>query len=174
MSDEQYTDPSTEAVGRVAQAALPIATLADVAARLAAARRDEQDARDRRRLADLRRQRAADQAAAAAVYGPALNARWLAAASLADLGAAWHAGQANAEFDPRAAEAAARVEQRLRHLHPPAMRHYDHRRGDGLTPAAAMAEAARIMAFVDMASRPHRPHRPGGPDPASAARHRQP
>ncbi len=149
MSDEQYTDPSTEAVQRVAQAALPLATLADVAARLAADRRDEQNARDRRRLVDLHRRRAAEQAAVAAVYGPALNARWLAAAGLADLGAAWRAAHANADIDPRAADAAARVELRLRHLHPPAMRHYDRLRGEGLTPAAAMAKAAHLMAFVD-------------------------
>jgi len=149
LSEEQYPDPATEAIGRIAQAALPAATLADVAARLAAARREEQDTGNRRRLAELHRQAAAEHAAAAAVYGPALNTTWLAAASLADLGAAWQAGHANTSRDPRAAEAAARVEQRLRRLHPPAMRHYDRRRGEGLTPAAAMAEAARVMAFVD-------------------------
>lgn len=159
MSDEQYTDPSTETVQRVAQAALPLATLADVAARLAADRRDEQDARDRRRLVDLHRRRAADQAAVAAVYRPALNARWLAGAGLADLGAAWRAAHANADIDPRAADAAARVELRLRYLHPPAMRHYDRLRGEGLTPAAAMAEAAHLMAFVD----PNAHAKPPGP-----------
>jgi hypothetical protein len=148
VTEEQYPDPPVDAIQRLAHALLPLASLGDVTARLVTARREERSERDREEAARQRRLLAANRAVAAATYTPALHDEWLQRATLTDLGAAWRAGHLYADRDPQAARAAHRVEDRLREMHPPAMWHYTRRRADGLSPAAAMAEAARIMAFV--------------------------
>jgi hypothetical protein len=157
VTEEQYPDPPVEAAQRLAHALLPLVSLGDTTARLVAAHRDARGEQDRQEAARQLRLLAANRAVAAAAYTPALHDQWLNRASLADLGAAWRAGHLYVDRDPRAAAAVGRVEDRLRDMHPPAMWHYDRRRTQGATPAQAMAEAARIMAFVE-------PH-PYGPSP---------
>lgn len=148
MTDEQHPDPATEAAQTIAHSLMPAAAVAEVGARLLAARRRRRADQDERATAELRRQLAADHAEAVAAYGRALDPDWLTGCTLQDLGAAWQAAQRNAPVDPQAADAVNRIEDRLRDLHPAGMGRYDTLRAEGLTPHAAMAEAAHVMATV--------------------------
>ena len=111
----------------------------------AAAERDE---RARRALtAQIR----ADRDAARAGWAPALDPDWLRQADLFEAARAWGAAMPYADrsvpwYEPAAATAMRKCEERLRDLHPHAMARYDRLRGDGMGPAEAMREAAPLFA----------------------------
>ncbi len=116
----------------------------------------ERDEKARRVLAGQVR---AGRDAARAGWAPALDRQWLARAGLFETARAWGAAVPFADrampwYEPAAATAMHRAEDRLRVLHPHAMARYDRLRGDGTGPAEAMREAAPLFA------RPPRPHDP--------------
>jgi hypothetical protein len=84
-------------------------------------------------------------------WEPALDPGWLRRARLLDAAEAWGAAlpytdRAVPWYEPAAATAMTRCEERLRSLHPYAMARYDRLRSDGLEPAEAMQEAALLFA----------------------------
>jgi len=108
---------------------------------------------------------AADQAAAAAAraqWGHALHPDWLADASLADVTGAWGAALPYAQADPDAARALAGAEDRLRQLHPAAMRSYGKLVAGGMSPVEAMQRT--VPDFLRPAGTP-----PASPVPGAAA-----
>ncbi len=118
---------------------------------MAAAERDE---RARRALAAQIR---ADREAARAGWAPALDPDWLRQADLFQAARTWGAAMPYADrsmpwYEPAAATAMRKSEERLRDLHPHAMARYDRLRSDGMGPAEAMRETAPLFA------RPPRAH----------------
>ena len=110
----------------------------------AAAERDE---RARRALTTQIR---ADREAARAGWAPALDPAWLAQADLLQTARTWGAAVPYADrnvpwYEPAAATALRKTEERLRTLHPHAMARYDRLRADGLNPADAMRETAPLF-----------------------------
>ena len=110
----------------------------------AAAERDE---RVRRALnAQIR----ADRDAARAQWAPALDPGWLHQADLLQTARTWAAAMPYADravpwYEPTAATAMRKCEERLRGLHPHAMARYDRLRADGMGPAEAMRETAPLF-----------------------------
>jgi hypothetical protein len=112
---------------------------------MAAAERDE---RARRALAAQIR---AERDVARVGWAPALDPDWLLQADLYQAAYTWGQAMPYADRDvpwyqPAAATAMRRCEERLRDLHPYAMSRYDRLRGDGMGPADAMREAALLFA----------------------------
>lgn len=107
----------------------------------------EHDQRARRALnAQIRAARDAARAGWAAALDPA----WLHHAGLLQTARVWGAAMPYADravpwYEPAAAAAVRKCEDRLRVLHPYAMARYDRLRGDGMTPAEAMREAAPLF-----------------------------
>jgi hypothetical protein len=108
----------------------------------------------------------ADRGAARAEWALALNDGWLQNADLANVARAW--GSAIPQADPlspwcelAAGTAMRRCEERLRVLHPYAMRHYDRLRGEGKAPSDAMHEAAPFFGYA-----PHTRDAPHVPRPS--------
>ena len=155
MSAETHPDPFQDAMGHGLQRAVQITSCAVTAAQVyvyqqrtqarAAAERDE---RTRRALTAQMR---ADREAARTSWAPALDPDWLRQADLVQVARTWGAAMPFADrsvpwYEPAAATAMRKGEERLRDLHPLAMARYDRLRGDGMGPAEAMREAAPLFA----------------------------
>jgi hypothetical protein len=94
-------------------------------------------------------------------WAQALDPRWQAQAGLLDAGRVWGTAAAFADFDPQAAAALRKAEERMRALHPYAMARYDRLRNEGARPLEAMQNA-----FYLFARDPHaRPGQPAAPRP---------
>jgi hypothetical protein len=156
MEAETHPDPFNEAINHGLQRAVQVTSFAGTAAQVliyhqktharAAAEHDE---RARRALLAQTR---AERDAARSAWSPALDPQWLRAASLRDTAQAWGAAMPYADrnvpwYEPAAATALRKTEERLRDLHPFAMARYDRLRADGLSPAEAMHETAPLFAF---------------------------
>jgi hypothetical protein len=167
MSAETLPDPFQDAMGAGLQRAVQVASCAVTAAQvylyqhrtqaMAAAERDE---RARRALTAQSR---ADREAARASWAPALDADWLRRADLFQAARAWGAAMPYADrsmpwYEPAAATAMRKCEDRLRDLHPHAMARYDRLRGDGMGAAEAMRQTAPLFAHAPRAyDRPYVP-----------------
>jgi hypothetical protein len=154
MDAENHPDPFQEATHHAVQRAVQIGSVAATCAQMylflknaharAVAERDE---RMRRALnAQIR----ADRDAARARWAPALDREWLNQAGLLQTARAWGAAMPYADravpwYEPAAATAMRRCEERLRDLHPYAMAYYDRLCSDGMAPADAMREAAPLF-----------------------------
>ena len=155
MTAETHPDPFQDAMGHGLQRAIQVVSCAVTAAQvyahqqraqaMAAAERDE---RARRALtAQIR----ADRDNARTNWAPALDPDWLRQADLFQTARTWGAAMPYADrsvpwYEPAAATAMRKSEERLRDLHPRAMARYDRLRSDGMTPAEAMREAAPLFA----------------------------
>jgi hypothetical protein len=153
--DQTYPDPFQEATQHGLQRALQIGASAATAAQVYAYHQksqaravSEQDARTSR---VLNTQTRAERDAARADWSPALDPQWLRQADLLSTARAWGAAMPYADrdvpwYEPAAATAMRKTEDRLRRHHPYAMAHYDRLRAQGTRPAEAMAEAAPLFA----------------------------
>lgn len=156
MEAETHPDPFREAMTHGLQRAMQVASLAGTAAQVyvyhqktearAAADRDERARRA------LRAQIRADRDAARAGWSRALDPQWLRNADLHETAQAWGAAMPYADrnvpwYEPAAAAAMRKSEERLRDLHPFAMARYDRLRAEGLAPAEAMRETAPLFAL---------------------------
>ena len=157
MDPQDHPDPLTDAAGlalqRATQLASTAATCAQVIVHLRTHSARTAAERGEHARQALTAQTRADHAAARAGWAPALDSAWLRAADLYSTARAWGAAAPYADpsrpwHDPSAAVAAHRCEQRLRTLHPYAMRRYDHLRGQGQPPADAMRQAAPFFAYA--------------------------
>jgi hypothetical protein len=144
---------------------------------------------------ELRAHILAGRAAARTLWSPALDPGWTGRAGLTPVLHSWGAAMPFADpsepwHEPAAATAMRACEERLRQIHPYAMRRYDLLRDQGRTPAASMREAApffgraprpygavppgrrrdqdfpRDITGTVAATRPVAPPRPAGPAPA--------
>jgi hypothetical protein len=173
MTAESHPDPFQDAMGHGLQRAIQMTSCAVTAAQvyayqhrtqaMAVAERDE---RTRRALATQMR---ADRDAARATWAPAVNPDWLRNADLLQTARTWAAAMPYADrsvpwYEPTAATALRRCEERLRDLHPYAMGRYDRLREDGAAPADAMRDAAPLFANA-----PRTYDRPYVPRPVLAA-----
>jgi hypothetical protein len=155
MDEQLYPDPLNDAAQHGLHRVVQIAACAGTAAQMyvhqqrtqarAVAERDTQA----RRV--LQAQMRAERDAARTGWAPALDPRWLRHATLVDTARVWGAAMPYADrsvpwYEPTAATALRKSEERLRELHPHAMARYDRLRGDGLNPAEAMRGAAPLFA----------------------------
>jgi hypothetical protein len=171
--DQTHPDPFQEALSHGVQRAIEIASCAVTAAQVYAYQQRTQARgvreRDDRARRALNAQARAERDAARAGWAPALDPQWLRQADLMDTARAWGAAMPYADrdvpwYEPSAATAMRKSEERLREQHPYAMARYDRLRGEGLRPAEAMAEAAPLFA------RPPRAHdAPMAPRPTLGA-----
>jgi len=153
--DSTHPDPFQDAMQAGVQRAVQLGSCALTAAQVylyqqrnharTAAERDEKAKRA------LNAQIRAEHEAARARWAPALDPDWLRRASFFQTAAAWGAAVPYADravpwYQPAAATALRKCEERLRDLHPYAMARYDRLRADGMSPAAAMREAAPLFA----------------------------
>jgi hypothetical protein len=155
MTAEAHPDPFQDAMGHGLQRAVQVTSCAVTAAqvylyqqRTQARTAAERDERTRRALTAQSR---ADREAARVGWAPALDPDWLRQADLFQAARTWGAAMPYAErsvpwYEPAAATAMRKSEERLRDLHPYAMARYDRLRGDGMGPAEAMLEAALLFA----------------------------
>ncbi len=154
MEPVNHPDPFQDALSHGLQRAVQVASSVFTGAQVyvhlrrtqarAAAARDEQT---RRTLAAEIR---ADRDAARSGWAPALDPGWLQRADLFQTAQAWGASMPYADrampwYEPAAATAMRKCEERLRILHPHAMARYDRLRGEGIAPADAMREAALLF-----------------------------
>jgi len=156
MEAETHPDPFREAVNHGLARAMQVASFAGTAAQVfvyhqktQARAAAEQDERARRALLAQTR---AEREAGRSGWSPALDPRWLRDASLHDTARAWGAALPYADrnvpwYEPAAATAVRKAEERLRHLHPFAMARYDRLRADGLAPGEAMLQTAPLFAL---------------------------
>jgi hypothetical protein len=167
MTAETHPDPFQDAIGHGLQRAIQVTSCAVTAAqvylyqqRTQARTAAESDERTRRTLAAQSR---ADREAARVGWAPALDPDWLRQADLFQAARTWGAAMPYADrsvpwYEPAAATALRKSEERLRDLHPYAMAHYDRLRGDGMGPAEAMRETAPLFARPARAQdTPYRP-----------------
>jgi hypothetical protein len=157
MDPQTHPDPFRDAAHHAMQRFIQITSSAATGAqvlihlRTAHAKLDaEQDEQERRALLA---QAQADRAAARASWAPALDPDWLRQADLLEIARVWgaaapHADPADPWHEPSAATARGRCEERLRDLHPYAMRQYDRFRGYGYPPIDAMQEAAPFFTYA--------------------------
>jgi len=154
MTAETHSDPFQDAMGSGLQRAMQVASCAVTAAQvyayqhrcqaMAAAERNE---RARRALtAQIRTERDAARAG----WAPALDPNWLNHADINQVARTWGQAMPYADrnvpwYQPAAATALRRSEERLRTLHPFAMARYDRLRADGFGEAEAMREAAPLF-----------------------------
>jgi len=154
MDAENHPDPFQDAMQAGLRHAVELIYAAGTAGQVylhhkrtqaqAAAERDE---RARRVLgAQIR----AERDAARAGWAPALDPNWLRHADLPHAARAWGAAVPYADravpwYEPAAAAAMRRSEERLRLLHPYAMARYDRLRSEGLGPGEAMRRAAPLF-----------------------------
>jgi hypothetical protein len=153
--DQTYPDPFQEAIHQGLHRALQIGAAAATAAQVYAYHQKTQarvvsDHDDRTRSV-LNSQVRAERDASRSGWAPALDPQWLRQADLLDTARAWGAAMPYADrdvpwYEPSAATAMRRCEDRLRDLHPYAMARYDRLRAEGLGPADAMREAAPLFA----------------------------
>ena len=148
LGSDQHPDPFRDAMQDLVYRAVQVGSFAVTGtqvygyhrraqARIAA----EQDHQARRVLnAQMRAERDGDRAR----WEPALDPGWLRRARLLDAAEAWGAALPYTDrgvpwYEPAAATAMARCEERLRRLHPYAMARYDRLRSDGLEPGGGDA-----------------------------------
>ena len=155
MTAESHPDPFQDAMGHGLQRAIQVASCAVTAAQVYAYQQRtqamavaERDERARRALATQMR---AERDAARATWAPAVNPDWLRNADLLQTARTWAAAMPYADrsvpwYEPTAATALRRCEERLRDLHPYAMGRYDRLREEGAAPADAMRDAAPLFA----------------------------
>ena len=154
MEPANHPDPFQDALNHGLQRAVQVASSVFTGAQVyvhlqgtqarAAAARDEQTRRT------LTAQIRADRDAARSGWAPALDPAWLRQADLFQTAQAWGAAMPYADravpwYEPAAATAMRKCEERLRILHPHAMARYDRLRGEGMAPADAMREAAVLF-----------------------------
>ncbi|MFI5064817.1 MAG: hypothetical protein ACHP9Z_12685 [Streptosporangiales bacterium] len=155
LGSDQHPDPFRDAMQEMVYRAVQVGSFALTGAQIYAYHRRaqaritvEQDHQARRVLnAQIRAERDADRAR----WEPALDPGWLRRATLTETAQAWGAAlpytdRAVPWYEPAAATAMARCEDRLRHLHPYAMAWYDRLVSEGREPADAMREAAPLFA----------------------------
>jgi hypothetical protein len=167
--DQTYPDPFQEASQHGLQRALQIGASAATAAQVytyhqktQAREVSERDAQARRAL---NAQTRAERDAGRAVWSSALDPQWVRHADLVDTARAWGAAMPYADrnvpwYEPSAATAMRKCEERFRDLHPYAMARYDRLRSEGLGPADAMREAAPLFARHPRAHDAHFAPRP--------------
>jgi len=155
MTAETYPDPFQDALGYSLQRAIHVGSVATTAAqvylhhqRTQAIAEVEHDQQARRALATRMR---ADRDSARTGWAPALNPDWLRHADLLQAARTWGAAVPYADpsvpwYEPAAATAVRKSEERLRDLHPYAMTRYDRLRDEGNSPADAMRDAAPLFA----------------------------
>jgi hypothetical protein len=155
MIPEQHPDPFEDVLRQGVQRAIQLASAAVTAAQVFLFHRNTQaravDERDDRARRALHAQMRAEQQAGRAGWAPALDPAWLREATLLQVARAWSAAMPYSDravpwYEPAAATAMRKCEERLRDLHPYAMGRYDRLRADGLEPAEAMQEAAPLFA----------------------------
>jgi hypothetical protein len=153
--EQTYPDPFQEAIRQGLHHALQIGAAAATAAQVYAYHQKTQaravSERDERTRRTLNSQVRADRDAARSGWAPALDPQWLRQADLLDTARAWGAAMPYADrnvpwYEPSAATAMRKCEDRLRDLHPYAMARYDRLRAEGFGPADAMREAAPLFA----------------------------
>jgi hypothetical protein len=153
--DSNHPDPFQDAIQLGLQRAVQLGSCALTAAQVylyqqrsharAVAERDEKGKRA------LNAQIRAEREAARARWAPALDPEWLSHGSFMQTAEAWGAAMPYADravpwYQPTAATAMRKCEERLRYLHPYAMARYDRLRADAMSPADAMREAAPLFA----------------------------
>jgi hypothetical protein len=155
MTAESHPDPFHDAMGQGLQRALQVGSSVVTGAqgylylkRTQAMAAAESDERARRVLAAQIR---ADRETARAGWAPALDPNWLRQSDLIQAARTWGAAMPYADrsvpwYEPAAATAMRKSEERLRDLHPNAMARYDRLRADGMAPADAMRETAPVFA----------------------------
>ncbi|MDP9416757.1 MAG: hypothetical protein M3P48_02760 [Actinomycetota bacterium] len=143
---DDHDDPNSEGTARVLQMAAMAASVTEALVRLSAQRTVERQHADERAASAARAQRQADHVAAQVAWTPASDPEWLREAGALDVGRAWSAAVPWALTDPAAAAAQGACEERLRDLHPDAMRRYDWLRQDGADPRTAMRDVAPLFA----------------------------
>jgi hypothetical protein len=161
MNAEPHPDPLGEAMQHGIQRAVQIASAIVTGAQVYVYHKKTQARTVAKRNDQARRalnaQARAEQQAHRAQWAPALDPAWLREADLLQAARAWSAAMPYADravpwYEPAAATAMRKCEERLRELHPYAMAYYDRLRADGLAPAEAMQQAAPLFA------RPSRAH----------------
>jgi hypothetical protein len=155
MIPEQHPDPFEDVLRQGVQRAIQLASGAVTAGQVYLFHRNTQaravDERDDRARRALHAQMRAEQQAGRAGWAPALDPAWLREATLLQVARAWSAAVPYSDravpwYEPAAATAMRKCEEKLRDLHPYAMGRYDRLRADGLGPAEAMQEAAPLFA----------------------------
>jgi hypothetical protein len=155
MTAETHPDPFQDAMAHGLQRAVQVVSCAVTAAQVYAYQQRAQAVaaaeRDERARRALTAQIRADRDTARASWVPALDPDWLRQADLFQAARTWGAAMPYADrsvpwYEPAAATAMRKSEERLRDLHPRAMARYDRLRSDGMTPAEAMREAAPLFA----------------------------
>ena len=155
MDTASHPDPFQDAMShglqRAVQVASSVMTGAQVHVHLKRTQARALAERDERGRRALNAQIRADRDAARAGWSPALDPGWLPTADLFQTAQAWgtampYADRAMPWYEPAAATAMRKCEERLRDLHPYAMARYDRLRGDGMSSAEAMREAAPLFA----------------------------
>jgi hypothetical protein len=169
MTADVHPEPFHDAMGAGLQRAVQIASCAVTATQVYAYHQKSQamaaaERNDRARQA-LTAQIRAERDAARTGWAPALDADWLTQADVYQAARAWSQAMPYADrnvpwYQPSAATAMNRCEERLRDLHPYAMVRYDRLRADGLGPAEAMREAAPLFARAPHARDAHYTPRP--------------
>ena len=148
-------DPFGDALQQGVQRAIQLGSGAVTAAQVYLFHRSTQaravDERDDRARRALHAQIRAEQQAGRAGWAPALDPAWLREATLVQVARAWskavpYSDRAVPWYEPAAATALRKCEERLRDLHPYAMARYDRLRAEGLGPTEAMQEAAPLFA----------------------------
>ena len=155
IGSEHHPDPFRDATQNAVYRAVQVGSFALTAAQVYAYHHRaqsritaERDHQARRALnAQVRAERDTDRAR----WQPALDPGWLRRADLIETAQAWGAAlpytdRAVPWYEPAAATAMARCEDRLRSLHPYAMAYYDRLISDGRDPAEAMRAAAPLFA----------------------------
>ncbi len=173
MDTGNHPDPFTDAMGhglqRAMQVGYSVVTAGQVCIHLKRTQASANGERDERARRALNAQIRADRDASRASWAPAVDPHWLRQADLFETAQAWGAAMPYADrampwYEPAAATAMRKSEERLRDLHPYAMSRYDDLRADGMSPADAMREAAPLFA------RPPRAHdTPYAPRPVLTA-----
>jgi hypothetical protein len=155
METETHPDPFQDAMSHGLHRAIQVASCAVTAAQVYVHQKRAQAMvvaeRDHRTRRALGAQARADRDAARAGWAPVLDPGWLRQADLFQVTRAWGAAMPYADraapwYEPAAATAMRKCEERLRVLHPHAMARYDRLRSDGMGPADAMREAAPLFA----------------------------
>lgn len=173
MDAETHPDPFRDAMQHGLHRAVQMASCAVTAGQVYIYQQKTQartvTERDERTRRALQAQARAERETARTAWAPALDPAWLNNASLIDSAQAWSAATPYADkaapwYEPAAATAMRKCEDRLRQLHPYAMARYDRLRADGIGPAEAMREAAPLFARA-----PHAHDAPSVPRPALSA-----
>jgi hypothetical protein len=178
MIPEQHPDPFEDVLRQGVQRAIQLASGAVTAAQVYLFHRNTQaravDEHDDRARRALYAQMRAEQQAGRAGWAPALDPAWLREATLFQVARAWSAAMPYSDravpwYEPAAATAMRKCEERLRDLHPYAMARYDRLCAEGLGPAEAMQQAAPLFARLPQAHDPPYTSRPmvaagDGPD----------